>query len=620
MTHDIIWDLETYPNVFTLHATHAYLPIEWSFEISDWRNDSRAIVEWVHWLAANGARMVGFNSIGFDYPILHALCRMGQATARTLYDKAQAIIGAQDDDNRWMHQVKPTDRLVDQLDLFLIHHFDNRARSTGLKVLEFNMRSDNISDLPYPVGTMLTQDQVPVLKKYNRHDVVQTKQFYHHSTESIRFREELTARYQRDFMNHNDTKIGKDYFVMELEAAGVACYDYGPQGRQPRQTRRPSIALKDAILPWITFQEPEFQRMLEWLKAQTITETKGVFTDVTATVRGFTFVFGLGGIHGSVESEILESNEGYVIVDLDVTSYYPTLAISNGFYPAHLGRSFVDIYSHLFEERKKHPKGSPENAMLKLALNGVYGDSNNVFSVFYDPLFTMSITLNGQLLLCVLAEMVLQHVPGVQLIQCNTDGMTVRIPHGSSHALKQVSEWWERQTKLHLEQAVYQRMCIRDVNNYIGQYLDGKVKRKGAYEHDLEWHQNHSALVVPKVAEKVLLEGAPIRETVEQWPEMMDFMLRTKVPRSSSLVITYPEQWGDTKFPLQNVTRYLITKDGGHLFKVMQPIKGKDTWRQIGVEAGWKVTPCNDITEARGAKIDFDYYVREVEKLVLGMS
>ncbi len=25
-------------------------------------------------------------------------------------------------------------------------------------------------------------------------------------------------------------------------------------------------------------------------------------------------------------------------------------------------------------------------------------------------------------------------------------------------------------------------------------------------------------------------------------------------------------------------------------------------------------------TEARGAKIDFDYYVREVEKLVLGMS
>ena len=618
MTHDIVWDCETYLNVFTISAHHAHLPIEWSFEISDWRNDSSAIVQWVHWLKSLGARMVGFNSIGFDYPILHALCRMGQANARTLYDKAQAIIESQDD-NRWMHMVKPTDRLVDQIDLFLIHHFDNRARSTSLKVLEFNMRADNISDLPFPVGTALTQDQVPVLKTYNRHDVLQTIAFYHHSTESIRFREELTARYQRDFMNHNDTKIGKDYFVMELEAAGVVCYDYGPQGRTPRQTRRPSIALRDAILPWITFQEPEFQRVLEWLKEQTITETKGVFKDVTARVKGFDFVFGLGGIHGSVENEILESDDDHVIVDLDVTSYYPTLAIANGFYPQHLGQSFVDIYSHLFEQRKSYPKGSPENAMLKLALNGVYGDSNNGFSVFYDPLFTMRITLNGQLLLCKLVEYILQ-VPEVRLIQCNTDGITVRIPRKSSYALQEACDKWQFLTRLNLEQVNYRRMCIRDVNNYLGQYETGKVKRKGAYEYEMEWHQNHSALVVPKVAEKVLLEGAPIRETVENWPDIMDFMLRVKVPRSSSLVIEYREQWGDTQFPLQNTTRYLITEDGGHLFKQMPPLKGKELWRQIGVEAGWKVTPCNDITEAQGARVDYDYYVQEVEKLVNGLS
>ena len=617
MTHDIVWDVETYPNVFTISAHHAHLPIEWSFEISDWRNDSRAIIEWVHWLKSMDARMVGFNSIGFDYPILHALCRMGQATARTLYDKAQAIIESQDD-NRWMHMVKPTDRLVDQIDLFLIHHFDNRARSTSLKVLEFNMRADNISDLPFPIGTALTQDQLPVLRAYNRHDVLQTIQFYHHSVESIRFREELTARYQRDFMNHNDTKIGKDYFVMELEAAGVQCYDYGPQGRQPRQTRRPSIALKDAILPWINFQEPEFQRVLEWLKEQTITETRGVFKDVVARVKGFEFVFGLGGIHGSVENEILESDEDSVIVDLDVTSYYPTLAIANGFYPQHLGRSFVDIYSHLFEQRKSYPKGSPENAMLKLALNGVYGDSNNVFSVFYDPLFTMRITLNGQLLLCLLAEMVMK-IPDLRIIQCNTDGMTVRVPREYKRRLEIACEKWQEQTRLTLEQATYRRMCIRDVNNYLGQYETGKVKRKGAYEYEMEWHQNHSALVVPKVAEKVLLEGAPIRETVENWPDIMDFMLRVKVPRSSSLVIEYREH-GDQQHPLQNTTRYLITKTGGHLFKQMPPLKGKELWRQIGVEAGWKVTPCNDITEARGVEVDFDYYVQEVEKLVNGLS
>jgi hypothetical protein len=147
-----------------------------------------------------------------------------------------------------------------------------------------------------------------------------------------------------------------------------------------------------------------------------------------------------------------------------------------------------------------------------------------------------------------------------------------------------------------------------------------RVKRKGCYEHDLEWHQNHSALVVPKVAEKVLLEGAPIRETLEAWPDKYDFMLRVKVPRSSHLVITYPEVWGDTKFPLQNTTRYLVTKTGGHLFKVMPPLKGKQDWRQIGVESGWCVTPCNDIAQARGAEIDFDFYVREIEKITNCLS
>ena len=359
--------------------------------------------------------------------------------------------------------------------------------------------------------------------------------------------------------------------------------------------------------------------MLGWLKEQTITETKGVFKDITATVRGFTFVFGLGGIHGSVENEILESDEGSVIVDLDVTSYYPTLAIANGFYPQHLGQSFVDIYSHLFEQRKSYPKGSPENAMLKLALNGVYGDSGNAYSVFFDPLFMMRITLSGQLLLCKLVEYILQ-VPEVRLIQCNTDGITVRIPRKSSYALQEACDKWQFLTRLNLEQVNYKRMCIRDVNNYLGQYENGKVKRKGAYEYEMEWHQNHSALVVPKVAEKVLLEGAPIRETVENWPDIMDFMLRVKVPRSSSLVIEYREQWGDTQFPLQNTTRYLITEDGGHLFKQMPPLKGKELWRQIGVEAGWKVTPCNDITESQGVEIDFDYYVQEVEKLVNGLS
>ena len=469
MSNDYVFDCETYPNVFTLAVEHADAPLRWMFEISDWRNDSREIVAFLQFLKETNARMVGFNNLGFDYPILHTLIRMGCADAATLYNKAQAIIDSQDADDRWLHIVKPSDQFVTQIDLFKIHHFDNKARATSLKVLEFNMRSDTIEDLPFKIGTTLTRDQIEVLKKYNQHDVAQTKAFYHKSLDMLRFREELTRKYARDFMNHNDTKIGKDYFVMRLEEAGVACYEYGDRGRTPRQTKRPVIHLKDAILPWINFEQPEFNRVMNWLKQQSITETKGVFTDLTATINGFTFVFGLGGIHGSVDSEIIESDSEYVIVDLDVTSYYPNLAITNGFHPAHLGKEFVAIYKHLFEQRKSYPKKSAESAMLKLALNGVYGDSNNQFSVFYDPLFTMSITLNGQLLLCMLAE-ALMAVPGLTLVQVNTDGITVRAPRVSMGHVDTVCAWWMHMTGLNLEEAIYRKMFIRDCNNYIAVY------------------------------------------------------------------------------------------------------------------------------------------------------
>jgi hypothetical protein len=617
MSNDYVFDIETYPNVFTLAVEHAEAPLHWMFEISDLRNDSRQIIEFLQFLKDTDSRMVGFNNLGFDYPVIHTLVRMGHSDANTLYQKAMAIINSQDEDgSKWMHMVKPSDQFVQQIDLFKIHHFDNRARSTSLKVLEFNMRSDSIEDLPFPVGTVLTREQIEVLKSYNKHDVAQTKAFYHHTLDMIHFREELTRKYARDFMNHNDTKIGKDYFTMKLEEAGVACYDFGPKGRTPRQTKRPVIHLKDAILPWINFEHPEFNRVMNWLKVQTITETKGVFTDLTATVNGFTFVFGLGGIHGSVESEVIESDGEYVIVDLDVTSYYPNLAITNGFHPVHLGKEFVSIYKHLFEQRKQYPKKSAESAMLKLALNGVYGDSNNQFSIFYDPLFTMSITLNGQLLLCLLAEG-LMHIPGLRLIQVNTDGLTVRVPRANKMLVDLARAAWQSRTGLNLEEAVYKAMMIRDVNSYIGVFEDGSTKRKGAYEYKVGWHQNAGGLVVPKVAEKVLVEGAPIRETVEQWPDIMDFMLRTKVPRSSHLAIEWDNQ---PPQKIQNITRYYISEGGGRLFKYMPPLKGKTEWRKIGVESGWGVQVCNDINDAGKSPVDFDYYVREVEKLCLGLA
>ncbi len=142
----------------------------------------------------------------------------------------------------------------------------------------------------------------------------------------------------------------------------------------------------------------------------------------------------------------------------------------------------------------------------------------------------------------------------------------------------------------------------------------GKVKRKGCYEYDIEWHQNGSALVIPKIAEMVLLKDIPILETLEKWPDRMDFMLRCKVPRSSRLVSNFEGHERQE----QNTTRYYVAKGGATLTKIMPPLKGKTEERRFAVEKGWTVCVCNDMKDAV-LPIDYSYYASEVEKLTLRM-
>jgi hypothetical protein len=646
----IIYDIETYPNVFTLSAVGCDTDVAACWEFSEYRDDRPALLAWLHHLAQNRVEMIGFNNIGFDYPVVHLLLsNPAAATPYTLYEKAMAIISG--DGDRFAHTIWESDRWIPQIDLFLIHHFNNVARATSLKALQFNMRSPSVEDLPFEPGKWLTREQVETLRAYNMHDVTETKAFYNHSREQIEFRRALSARYGRDFLNHNDTKIGKDYFVMRLEEARPgSCY--AGQPRRPVQTYRGEIRLADIILPTIRFAHPEFIRIWSWFREQVITTTKGAITDVSCEVDGFRFDFGTGGIHGSVARQHVRADDEHAIIDLDVTSYYPSIAIANRLYPAHLGELFCDIYTDVMNQRRGYPKGTPENAMLKLALNGVYGDSNNPYSPFYDSQYTMAITVNGQLLLCMLAERLMATVPGLQMIQINTDGLTVRVPRRFEWLVKDAGDWWQGVTGMALEESRYAHMYIRDVNNYLAVSEAGKVKRKGAYEtalpgdrNPLGWHQDTSALVVPKAAEAVLTGAVPGVEVymMERADDPFDFMLRAKAPRGSHLM------HGDRQ--VQATTRYYVSTDGAPLVKVSPPpagctvghykkgasvsdalyratdntvwnpdvhTKNKSTHaeRRMQICAGWTVTVCNRASDFRWENVNYSWYISEATKLL----
>lgn len=709
------FDIETYPNLLSMVITNMATKEVRVFEISNRKDERKEMIEYLRDIVRNKGYMVGFNSVGFDYPVIHFLLKNQNASVKQIYQKAQSII---DSDDRFANVIWDNDTLIPQIDLFKIHHFDNKARMTSLKMLEFNMRMDNIEELPYEPGTVLTSEQIDHLLEYNKHDVKATMMFLEQSMDQIEFREKLTEATGKNCMNFNDTKIGKDHFVTELEKANKGCcYLYNGRKRSIRQTKRPKIDLKDCIFPYVKFDRPEFQAILDWLCQQTITETKGVFSDIledklgdvakyanmvtkrqkkptkpsdakideyrkkhpmgwlseeplksgkvsywwnwnvaeslNVVINGLEYVFGTGGIHASIESQTVYTDDKYIIVDQDVASYYPNLAIKNRVYPEHLGELFCDLYEGMYNERKKHGKGTTENAMLKLALNGSYGASNDQYSPLYDPMFTMKITINGQLSLCMLAEKLLE-IDGLSLIQLNTDGLTYRCKRKDDQRAQNICDDWCSLTKLDLERADYRQMTIRDVNNYVSVYMNGKTKCKGAYQYEeLGWHQNHSALIIARAAFERITKGVPIEDTIKNHTDYFDFMYRTKVPRSSRLIGIDEHGFEDQ---LQRITRYYVSKEGVELVKIMPPLENKKiietTWRKpengeelvttkkptrkgfteivkqvelppeerrIGIQSGQKVKVCNDITKFNKETIDYDYYVSEANKLVEGL-
>lgn len=678
-TNDYAYDIETYPNVWTCWVGSLRTGRSKTFEISRRRNDLGPFKAFMQRLRSKGCRMVGYNNEGYDYPVIHYLLtdladeKDVETINRKLFEKSKSIIEAPHF-KRFAHVIWSNNQIVPQIDLFKIHHFDNQAKSTSLKMLEFNMRMTDIRDLPFPVETVLNDEQIDHLIEYNDHDGAATVLFHSHTAGMIRFRESMSAKYDQNFLNHNNGKIGKAIFIDQIERkmGKHACFTREGGKKKPRQTKRDNIDLGEVIFDYVEFETPPFKAVESWLRQQVITETKGVFSDLplekmlpfidyspvgdlpkvqtwmanieeslitgeewptpprvkkalrrlSVILDGVEFVFGTGGIHASLHNTRIDSDDDYVIIDLDVTSYYPSLAIVNRVYPEHLGEEFCDIYQGIKEQRLKYKKGTDENKALKESLNIPYGDSNSQFGPFYDPKYTMTITINGQLSLCMLYEQ-LRHIDGLSLIQVNTDGLTVKLPRDQVDTLMYVKSEWEAVTGLDLEDATYDFMHIRDVNNYVAKYADSdKVKRKGAYAFirpdeegaELGWHQNHSALVTQKAACAYIVDGTDIRDFIECHDNDWDFLLRTKVPRSSFL----EGDWGlGLTETYQNISRYYIANDGPELFKVMPPLaKNPDKWRRMAVNKGWKVHICNHFTGIDPDVINYDWYVAEAEKLV----
>lgn len=620
----VVYDVETLPNCFTFTAVDVKTDEWYVFEISERKNDLVAFLQFLDDCVKFKYTMVGFNNIAFDYPVIFGIYALGHTTPAQIYDHAQYLIQCS---NQKFYPNGKYDVVIPQLDLRLIHHFDNKSRMVGLKQLEFVMRMDEVMEMPFPHNKPITIENIPVLLGYNKNDVLATLKFYIASLDKIELRQELAQLYSKEFMNYSDSKMGKQIIIRELKKNKIYCYDTKGNAKQ---TPRPNgIKVSNILLPEIQFRSHAFSKVLQDFQKVKVFQTKGVNLGISATVKGVDFDFGFGGIHASVKRKIYRSNETHVIIDADVTSYYPNMSIRHRFYPEHLGAEFLPVYNAIYEIRAEHKKFKRKklSEAFKLGLNSVYGDSNEPFSPFYDPQMTMSITINGQLFIAMLCEKLLWN-PDFEVIQANTDGVTFYVPRNRLDEYYRICDEWQKTTKLELEYVEYKSMHVRDVNNYIAKSVEGEVKLKGAYDYKKDWHKDHSFLVVQKAAVANLQDGTDIAEFIRNHEDIFDFMGYVKIPRHSHVVVNNLEY--------RSGVRYVISKTGHQMIKKMPrtaPTGKKAAFLAASSDmfAGMK-RPINNLKESRinagnlvtvvnkvgdsVLDINHDFYIHEAKKLV----
>lgn len=620
-----IMDYETMSTCFVAVFQHYNNPsIQKVFAISELQTDYKEFIKFLNNCVTKKEWHISFNGLNFDAQVTqeilnkqHLLNNMtSQQQVTFIYNFAQEVINKSSKNEFLPHP--PFKLSVKQIDLFKLNHWDNKAKMSGLKWIQYSMDWDNVEEMPLKHNDPVKDiDSLNKVITYCINDVKSTAQVFNHSKEQIALRQTLTKEYNIDLYSASEPRISKELFLHFLsEKTGMDKAEI-----KQMRTRRDYIVLADCILPYVKFESEEFQSVLDYFRTKVITSTKDGFK-YSITHKGVKTDYGLGGLHGATTTGIYEAKPGWTIMTSDVASFYPNLAIKNKFHPEHLPeKDFCSLYEWIYNERKKIPKTDPRNYVYKIILNSTYGLSSEENSFLYDPRMTMQITINGQLLLSKLYEMLSFAIPESIPLMQNTDGLEMMIPEDKVALYHETCSKWEKLTQLQLEHDEYSKMIIRDVNNYIAVFKNGKVKCKGAFEwEDLDkkkvavFHKNKSFLVIPKAIYAYFVHGTIPEDFLDQNNNIFDYCAGVKA-KGNWFFEERSVVKGELQIKkLQKIIRYYISEEGSKL------IKCNPDSREIQAESGeWLQTTINKIDKNRtfeSYNINKKYYLEEIYKQI----
>lgn len=665
MNKDIfIFDLETFPNfflaVFKSIKTNEY----YYFEISDRRNEVYKLRQFLKYRCAG---LIGFNNLNFDYPLLHNVILRDDRniTVKDIYPEVEKIINNKYS-SIWENKIK-----VPQLDLFKIWHYDNKNKSTSLKWLEFAMRLTNVEDLPYKPGSILTYEQMDHVILYCKNDIDATEKFYNKSLKHIQIRDFYTNHEGINLMNDSEIGMSKKIFGKYL------CKEMNLSFQELKELRtfRTEVPIKDIIFDYIKFEDETNKKALELFKNSiwryNLDEEKSLESiKFSIPYKNVIRDYAEGGLHSFGKAGIYETNDDYILIDVDFASYYPHLSFRNKLHPEHIPEAiFNKIYEGFYTDRKLYSKKDPRNYVLKIILNGSYGLSKDKYAYLYDPKWQLAICINGQLILTLLTEKIFKYCSEEPIIIFeNTDGAMFRIKRTDLDNLNKACKETEEIVNIPLETQECKKIIIRDVNNYINVVSDNNIKFKGCFEIDRDYHKNHSKRIVSLALAEYYINNIKPEDLIPNYLSknstgiikeynydtkeneyyihhgIYDFCLGAKMKGSNELI---SRQWISNiceEKNLSKMTRYYVSNNGVDLIKRLPPLeknfltetdkyKIKTNQEQINIfdfiddvkidpinreenlESGHKCTVFNQYIDD-DYDLNYNYYINECNKII----
>jgi hypothetical protein len=614
----MIYDIEVFPNTFHCVLLNTDNEELYKFEISERKNQIRELVQF---FTNPKYLLCGYNNKHYDDVIINyiidyldiMLCKSIYDVTLSLFNLSQTIINLEDGNiskiKRWKYA-----NYFESMDL-LTMMFSSKLR-VGLKSMQITMQYQNVQEYSGDFGSFLPKDKIDEMISYNINDVKSTYSLFNYLVKNgdIDLRLFIEQEYGFNALSMDSVKFGETLIAKKV------CEELHINKRQLEQMRSPmdNIPLKDVILPFIRYKNPKFQEALEDMKKQIVSSKNKKPGEKNYenkfVVSGVRYSIGVGGIHSLNEPRIYVPKEDEYLGHLDVASMYPSFIVRYGWFPRHLGKAGLAVYTQIYHERiqAKHSGQKQKNLALKLTLNSVTGKMQQETSWMYDPFSVFKIRINGQLILLMLADLLLQH--SCEIVQVNTDGVMFIAKKAYKDAIMESVAKLEQLTKLSFEADSYEAFYQFAVNDYFG-VVDGfsqsrnpkLIEKKGMFITEPVLGKGLAPTIIPEAVINYFVYNIPVEDTIRNCNDIRKFLMSQRVDKKFK--VEYDDKY------IQRINRWYASTNGCYLYTVDEsktPVKYSNLLKKSGVTI---LNYIDDIS-TKNRKINYPYYISEARKII----